>query len=69
VMNLLGYGATTLPGRIALFFKRDILAKLSHGVTVIVITGTNGKTTSARMVQEGLTKGGPVLLYHRSGPI
>ena len=33
VMNLLGYGATTLPGRIALFFKRDILAKLSQGVT------------------------------------
>ena len=36
VMNLLGYGATTLPGRIALFFKRDILAKLSQGVKVIV---------------------------------
>ena len=67
VMNLLGYGATTLPGRIALFFKRDILAKLSQGVKVIVITGTNGKTTSARIVEEGLKEAGKSYFINRSG--
>ncbi len=66
VMNLLGYGATTLPGRIALFFKRDILAKLSQGVKVIVIS-TNGKTTSARIVEEGLKEAGKSYFINRSG--
>ena len=67
IMNLLGYGATTLPGRIALFFKPDILAKLSKGVKVIVITGTNGKTTSARIVEEGLKEAGKSYFINRSG--
>lgn len=56
-----------LPPRIALFFKRDILAKLSHGVKVIVITGTNGKTTSARIVEEGLKEAGKSYFINRSG--
>ncbi len=51
-------GATTLPGKIALMIKKNILFKLSQGVKVIMVTGTNGKTTSARMIEQGLKESG-----------
>src|ERR1700704_2642329 len=45
-------GGTTLPGDIARAIDPNILTKLSQDLThgSIVITGTNGKTTTARMV-------------------
>lgn len=46
VLQRLGRGATTLPGKIALKVKRNVLADLSKNVKVIIVTGTNGKTTS-----------------------
>lgn len=67
VLKMLKRGATTLPGRIALFLKGNILVKLSKGVKVIMITGTNGKTTSARMVEEGLKESGKSYFMNRSG--
>lgn len=69
VLKICKRGATTLPGRIALFLKRNILAGLSKDVKVIMITGTNGKTTSARMVEEGLKESGKSYFMNRSGPI
>lgn len=67
VLKICKRGATTLPGRIALFLKRNILAGLSKDVKVIMITGTNGKTTSARMVEEGLKESGKSYFMNRSG--
>lgn len=67
ILRTLGKGATTLPGRIALFIKKDILNKLSRGVKVIIITGTNGKTTTARMVENGLKISGKSYFINRSG--
>ena len=67
VLKLLHKGATTLPGRIALFLKSNILIRLSRGVKVIMITGTNGKTTSARMIEEGLKESGKSYFMNRSG--
>lgn len=67
ILRKLKRGATTLPGRIALLIKSNILVKLSNGVKVIMITGTNGKTTSARMVEEGLKESGKSYFMNRSG--
>ena len=67
ILKILKKGATTLPGRIALLLKRNILYHLSNGVKVIMITGTNGKTTSARMVEEGLKESGKSYFMNRSG--
>lgn len=67
LLRILGRGATTLPGRLALLFKRNILRKLSEGVRVIMVTGTNGKTTSARMIEEGLRESGKSYFINRSG--
>ena len=60
-------GATTLPGKIALMIKKNILFKLSQGVKVIMVTGTNGKTTSARMIEQGLKESGKSYFMNRSG--
>jgi len=43
-------GGTSLPGKIALKLDKNILTKLASGWQVILITGTNGKTTTADMI-------------------
>jgi len=50
-------GGTTLPGRVALRLCPNILARLGKKFTeVILVTGVNGKTTTARMIAHGLKK-------------
>ena len=48
-LRLLGRGGTSLPGKLALKIDPDYLHQLSRGVRTIVITGTNGKTTSTHI--------------------
>lgn len=67
VLQKLGRGATTLPGRIALKVKRNVLSDLSKDVKVIIVTGTNGKTTSCRIIEEGLKKAGKTYFFNKSG--
>lgn len=67
IMQWLGMGATTFPGRFALFFKYNILNRLSKGVKIVIITGTNGKTTSARIIEEGLKRAEKSYFVNRSG--
>ncbi len=45
-------GGTTFPGDVARAIDRDVLRRLAAGMTngAIVITGTNGKTTTARLI-------------------
>jgi len=49
-MRLLGRNATTLPGKAALRLYRDLPGYLTCGQNVTLITGTNGKTTTTRML-------------------
>jgi len=53
-MRLLGRTARALPGKIALRIDPDIIAKLAHDHKTIVITGTNGKTTTTHIVQQAV---------------
>ena len=50
VLRRLGRGGTNLPGKLALKIDKNILGELSRGVKVTVVTGTNGKTTTSRMI-------------------
>ena len=50
--HLTGHGGTSLPGKLALRVCPDLLEALSQGLTVVLVTGTNGKTTTTRMLEQ-----------------
>ena len=54
VMRALGRTARALPGMLALKVDGDIVRELSEGHKTIVITGTNGKTTTTHMIQQAI---------------
>ena len=62
-------GGTTLPGDVARLIDKDILRKLSQDLKLgsIVITGTNGKTTTARLISWLLEGAGHRVVSNRSG--
>ena len=62
-------GGTTLPGDVARAIDPRVLAKLSQDLThgSIVVTGTNGKTTTSRMVSWLLEGAGHRVVSNRAG--
>ncbi|MGN0522622.1 MAG: MurT ligase domain-containing protein [Eubacterium sp.] len=66
-LQLMGRGATSLPGKVAISVKRNVLSDLSKNTKVIIVTGTNGKTTSCRIIEEGLKKAGKSYFINKSG--
>jgi len=62
-------GGTTLPGALARRLDPHILRALSAGLPhgVVLLSGTNGKTTTSRMLAEALRRGGEQLLHNRAG--
>ena len=67
LIRLLGRGGTDLPGRVALKICPGLLGELAKGVKTILVTGTNGKTTTARMIEQSLTDSGISFFANRSG--
>ena len=67
ILRLAGRGGTALPGKAARLFAKDILARVSEGMEIIVVTGTNGKTTTSRMIEHALTSCGRDVLANKSG--
>ena len=65
--RILRKGGTAKPGEIALKICPDLLSTLSRGVETVVITGTNGKTTTARMVEQAFADAGLNYIANRSG--
>ena len=67
LLRLMGRGATSLPGKLALKVDPNYLDTLSDGVKTVVITGTNGKTTTTHIVAQALENAGQEAFYNRSG--
>lgn len=67
LLRKLGRGGTILPGRLALFINKNLLAELSKNVKVILITGTNGKSTVCRMTEQIFSNSGIKVFSNRSG--
>ncbi len=67
LLHRLNRGGTSLPGKLAMWFRRDILAITSEGVETILVTGTNGKTTTAAMLAHAMEEAGRAPLCNRSG--
>ncbi|MBP1466905.1 DUF1727 domain-containing protein [Candidatus Chloroploca sp. M-50] len=62
-------GGTTLPGRVARLVAPSVLRDLSATLPggVILLSGTNGKTTTSRMLAEILCANGERVLHNRAG--
>lgn len=60
-------GATALPGLIALKIDPDFIEKQTLDLKNIVISGTNGKTTTTRMLATILEKSGISFIHNRQG--
>src|ERR1700693_6015599 len=62
-------GGTTLPGDVARLIDPQVLRKLSKDLKFgsIVITGSNGKTTTARLISSLLEGAGHRVVSNRSG--
>lgn len=67
VLRWFNKGATTLPGRIALRLKPNILIRLSKGVSIICVTGTNGKTTTCSMIESVFKANSMSYFINKSG--
>ena len=55
-----GNGAV-IGGRVASLVCPDILERVSAGVTAVAVSGTNGKTTTTRLIATALATAGPVV--------
>ena len=67
LLRLFNFGATSLPGALALKICPDILGYAAKNVDIIAVTGTNGKTTSARIIERALQNAGRSVCANRSG--
>ena len=65
--RILHKGGTAKPGEIALKICPDLLRVVSKGVETVVVTGTNGKTTSCRMLEQTFAEAGIECIANRSG--
>ncbi len=66
-LRVLGRGGTALPGKAALKVCPSLLAELGKGVDTLIITGTNGKTTTSGMLRHMLDCMGKEYISNRSG--
>jgi UDP-N-acetylmuramyl tripeptide synthase len=66
-IRLLGRGGTDFPGRIALKICPNLLGVLAKDVTTVIVTGTNGKTTTSRMIEQSWLDSGISYFANKSG--
>lgn len=67
LLRALGFGASTFPGAAALKICPDILGYAARNVSVVAVTGTNGKTTTSRIIERALLNSGHRVCANRSG--
>ena len=67
LLRLMHRGGTTLPGKAAMAIDPTILETISRDMDVIVVTGTNGKTTTCHMIEQALSAAGKDTITNRSG--
>ena len=67
VSRVLHRGGTAMPGRWALRVCPGLLGVLAKDVKTVAVTGTNGKTTSARMIEQAFADRGLSYFSNRSG--
>jgi len=66
---VIGKKGTTLPGKVANWFDPEIMRHLSVGYSdgIIMITGTNGKTTTANLLASIIRESGEEFAFNQAG--
>lgn len=69
ILKLAGRKGTTLPGKVALRFDPNLIRWLSAEYTegIIMVTGTNGKTTTANLLAKVLRAAGRIFAFNQAG--
>lgn len=67
LLRLLGRGGGSIPGLIALKIDKNFLKKLQYPKDIILVTGTNGKSTLTNLLCEILEKSGKRVVCNRAG--
>ena len=67
ILRKTGRGGTALPGIVAMKISRNILSVPAKDMEIVVVTGTNGKTTTCNMIEHALTESGRDCHRDRSG--
>ena len=67
VSRLLNRGGTAMPGRWALKVCPQLLRLVAKDVKTVIVTGTNGKTTSARIIEQAFEDAKLSYFSNRSG--
>ncbi|MGB9780419.1 MurT ligase domain-containing protein [Caldanaerobacter sp.] len=67
--KITGKGGTSLPGKIALMTDKDIIKKLLSSLekNKVIVTGTNGKTTTSGLVAHLLSFSGMKVVHNKEG--
>lgn len=65
-LKLIGRGGS-LPGQVGLKIDSQILNKLKFKGPVVLVTGTNGKTSTANMISDMFEKAGKKVISNRKG--
>ena len=60
-------GGSSFPGKLALKLNKNILKTVAEGYEVVLVTGTNGKTTTCAMLYNMLKKSGQGVINNSSG--
>ena len=67
LLRLAGSGGTSLPGKLAMAIYPEILTLLSGKYRIIMVTGTNGKTTTSRIIEQVLKENRIAYVANKSG--
>jgi lipid II isoglutaminyl synthase (glutamine-hydrolysing) len=69
VSRRIGRGGTSLPGKLLIALQPDAISRLSArlGRGSVIVSATNGKTTTAAMVAAVLDRAGVPLVHNRAG--
>jgi len=66
-LRILKRGGTSLPGKVAYKIYPDIIKVISKDFKIIMVTGTNGKTTTTRIIGKVLEENNIEYITNKSG--
>ena len=66
-LHAVGRTGTVLPGKVALRIYPDFLRESSRGVRMVLVTGTNGKTTTTHLLAEMASEAGYPVITNAGG--